>query len=151
MWPSVQLTYSLAESQNMKWSYYSRPTFWHCLLAEQQGAQIELHSDSTVSVKVVCPDVGRGKTQETQDWLARVSDAVLHIAYCNIVASFKTMTIQCVSLLAWCCANSLASTVVALSPGCSSSLPVLMRAAGHWGVVVSSLRQTMQFKPASGM
>lgn len=27
MWPGVQLTYSLAGSQNMKWSYYSRPTF----------------------------------------------------------------------------------------------------------------------------
>lgn len=37
------------------------------------------------------------------------------------------------------------------SCGGLSSLPALMRAAGRQGVVVSSLRQTMQFKPASGM
>lgn len=75
--------------------------------------------------------------------------STVHLRWCVSLAAVIQDGPVC--LLVWRRANSLASTAALLSPGCSSSLPVLMRAVGHWGVFVSFLRQTMQFKPASGM
>lgn len=93
--------------------------------------------------KVVCLNIKWRKAQEIQHWPAHGYRVLLHCFIPNDEYP--------VCLLVWCCANSLASTIVVLSPGYSSSLPVLMRAAGHRGVFLFFLRQTMQFKPALGM
>ncbi len=116
---------------------------WHCLLAVQQAAQIELQSVPSTRGNVF-------QQQVTKKPMKPSTGLQVSLMLCY-TALLKTVCIWCVFLLVWCCANSLASTIVVLSPECSSSRPVLMSAAGHWGAFVSFLRQTMQFKPASGM
>lgn len=106
---------------------------WHCLLAVQQVGEIELQSGGRVHPsQCVWTSSGGKKTKQN------TGKPALACLLCVVTQHHLKQWVFSVSLsLVWCCANSLASTIAAASPGCSSSLPVLMRAAGHWGVFVS--------------
>lgn len=140
-------------------------TRWLPSLSSRQNSRPQLCLHAQTGCATPCPaDIFAGRESEhemialwvnmeksykAQRRLASVSHALLFI-----VTLFHHLQLRLFSTFVCKFDAALTDWLPVLwhqSCGGLSSLPALMRAAGRQGVVFSSLRQTMQFKPASGM